>query len=114
MSRLVRMAAGGVLVLALVACGSGGQPTPAGTPAVTVQLAAQGSAFDKNRLDVPADATFAIDFNNTDAVPHNVSIHGNGTARTGDTFSRAGRAHVRVRGTAGRHVHAFSATSTRT
>jgi plastocyanin len=75
-------------VVLISACGGGaGQPTPAGTPAATVQLVARGSAFDKNRLDVPADAAFAIDFNNTDAVPHNVSIHGNGSARTTDTFS---------------------------
>ena len=90
MSRLLRMAAGGGLALALVACGSGGQPTPAGTPAATVQLTAHNAAFNVNSLQVPADVTFAIDFDNTDAIPHNVSIQGTGGVRTGETFSGPG------------------------
>lgn len=69
----------------------GGQPTPAGTPATTVELSAHSTAFDQARLEVPADQTFAIDFTNTDPAPHNVAIHGNGAVRTGEAFSGPGQ-----------------------
>jgi plastocyanin len=57
---------------------------PAGSPAVsaapgasvTLQLAAQGIAYDRTDLEAPANTPFQIAFTNTDAgIPHNVSIH---------------------------------------
>jgi plastocyanin len=75
-----------VMGLLLAACG-GSSPTPAGTPAVTVPLSAVNLAFDQSTLSVPADETFAIDFDNKDAVPHDVDISGNGQSRTSDPFS---------------------------
>jgi len=70
----------------LAACGGTG-PTPAGTPAVTMPLTAKNLAFDRAMMAVPADQTFAIALDNQDAVPHDVSINGNGQSRTSEPFS---------------------------
>lgn len=75
-----------LLGLTLAACGSSG-PTPAGTPAVTIQLTAQNIAFDKASFTVPADVTFAVELNNQDAAPHDVDISGNGISRQTEPFS---------------------------
>jgi plastocyanin len=69
----------------LVGCG-GGQPTPAGTPSVTLPLVAYNLAFDQTQLTVPADATFAIALDNRDAAPHNVNITGSGVSRETEPF----------------------------
>jgi plastocyanin len=69
-----------------VACGVAPGPSPAGTPAVTVQLVAVGNAFEPAALTVVAGAPFAIDFENRDTIPHNVAIHGP-NKMTSDVFS---------------------------
>jgi plastocyanin len=65
--------------LTLAACGSSVQPaqrpSELGTPAgPAVSLAADAIAFDTAELHVPANTPFTIEFENRDAVPHNVSI----------------------------------------
>ncbi len=50
-------------------------------------LTAKDLAFDKSSFGVPADVTFAVEFNNQDAAPHDVDISGNGQSRTSDPFS---------------------------
>ena len=73
------------------ACGAGGQPTPAVSPTATVEVTANEIAFTEAQIALPADAPFAIDFDNQDSVPHNVSIHGSGEARTGDVVTGPSR-----------------------
>jgi plastocyanin len=61
----------------------GGEATPAptdggngGPVGVVIEISAQGIAFDKDTLTVPADTPFQIVFANNDAgIPHNVAIH---------------------------------------
>lgn len=65
-----------VCAFAVVACGGAPSATPAGTPAVTLELSAHNSRFDLSQLDVIANAPFAIHFRNLDSTPHNVSIRG--------------------------------------
>jgi len=51
-------------------------PAPSGQPAgPTLQIAAENVAFDTAALSAPADTPFKIDFDNRDAIPHNVAIH---------------------------------------
>ena len=75
-----------LLLVALAACGGGPARTPEGTPAVTLELSATNSIFDKTQLEVVADAPFAIEFENRDAIPHNVAIQGGGAGMTGEVF----------------------------
>jgi plastocyanin len=72
--------------LALAACGGTPPPTPEGTRAVTLELVAANSTFDKTELSVPADVPFAIEFENRDVVPHNVSIQAGPPAMIGEVF----------------------------
>jgi len=67
------------ILLLLTACGGSAQPTPLGTPAVTLQLAAADIKFDQSTLTVPADAPFAIAFDNRESAMHNVTIRKGGT-----------------------------------
>jgi plastocyanin len=80
-----RLALVALTVLA-AACGGGAAPTPAGTPAVTLSLIAQNSKFDQSQLTVTANAPFAIQFENRDSVPHNVSIQGGPPGTAGEVF----------------------------
>lgn len=75
------------LALAVVGCAAAGSPSSPGHPAVTVQLAADKMAFDRPTLTVPAGAAFAIEFENREVVPHNVSIRGGPGGMTGGLFS---------------------------
>ena len=56
-----------------------GEATPApsgGTATVVLNLTAQGTAYDTDTLEVPANTPFQIVFVNNDAgIPHNVAIH---------------------------------------
>ena len=81
------LAVGGALFLGAlpVGCG-GGQPTPVGTPAVTLTLVANNLTFDQSQLTVPSDATFAITLDNRDVSPHNVDIRGTGVSRQTEPF----------------------------
>jgi hypothetical protein len=87
---------GGVMVAApspTAAPGAPAPPTegcePSGT---TLEVAAQGIAFDMNCLAAPAQQPFEIVFNNQDqAIPHNVAIYTDSSAEEtlfeGETFS---------------------------
>ena len=56
--------------------GQTGEPPPGGGPGDTVvQIAALNIAYDKAELTVPAGEGFRIEFDNQEAVPHNVAIH---------------------------------------
>ena len=55
--------------------------TPAETRTVTVDLVAQGNAFDKQIITVPAGARVVISFINQDRIPHNVSVYESRQAR---------------------------------
>ncbi len=71
----------GVAVLALVV--SSWASLALGAEAFTVSLTAQGLAFDKSVVTVPAGATITLHFVNKDGgVPHNVAIYENETAKT--------------------------------
>jgi plastocyanin len=84
----------GLLALALSGCGAPAA-TPAGTPALTLKLSATDSIFDKTELTVVADAPFAIEFENRDAIPHNVSVQAGQPGMIGETFGGpATRTHV--------------------
>jgi plastocyanin len=50
-----------------------------GTP-VTIDLVAQGMAFDKKTITVPPSARVTINFNNKDSIPHNFAIYTNSSA----------------------------------
>ena len=71
----IAMLAGGIAI-AVTAGGRGGEPGPGGSGAV-VRLAAANIAFDPTTLSVPAGAPFTIEFDNRDAVQHNVQIFDN-------------------------------------
>jgi plastocyanin len=55
------------------------QSTTGGTP-VTINLVAQGMAFDKKTITVPAGASVTINFNNKDTVRHNFALYNNSSA----------------------------------
>lgn len=78
-----------VSALVLGACG-GSPPAPSGSPAVTLELSAQNSKFDKTDLEVPAGAIFAIHFQNLDPLPHNLSIRGGPSPMTTEIFGGPG------------------------
>lgn len=78
------------LAMALAGCASAPATPPAGTPAVVLRVAAANMAFDQSALVVPADVTFAMDFDNRDGVPHNVSIQGAPSRMTGDVITGPG------------------------
>jgi plastocyanin len=72
---------------------SGAACRPDGT---TLQISAQNIAFDKNCLAAPTGKPFTIDFENKEAVPHNVEIFTDSSATerlggaTGPTDTIAG------------------------
>ncbi|CAN5583839.1 hypothetical protein BH23CHL7_BH23CHL7_16200 [soil metagenome] len=84
---LAALAALAAVAAVVAACG-GNPPaaTPAGTPATTVEIAADNLAFDRDVLTVPAGAPFAIHFENREALLHNVSIHDSAPLFTGEIF----------------------------
>jgi plastocyanin len=58
-----------------------GEPTGPPPEGETVEISAQGTAFDTSELTLPADAPSTIVFDNQDPLPHNVAIY---TAEGGD------------------------------
>lgn len=70
-----------------VACGGAPAASPAGTPAVTVEISALNSVFDRSELQVIAGAPFAVRFENLDTVPHNVSVRGGPAPLIGEIFT---------------------------
>jgi plastocyanin len=84
-----------ILVLVVAACtataGSSHAPPPS-APAGGAVIVAEGLAFDRTRLDVPAGVAFGLLFENRDGAPHNVTILDRGGASLfeGETFGGPG------------------------
>jgi plastocyanin len=57
-------------------------PTPTPGQSVTINLVAQGFAFDKATITVPAGASVTINFTNKDSAPHNFALYTNSSATT--------------------------------
>ena len=77
----------GALAVVFAGCISAPATPPAVTPGVFLDLAAVSMAFDQTRLALPADTPFAIDFENRDTVPHNVTIRSGKPGFTGEIFT---------------------------
>ena len=60
--------------------------TPAASPSVLVRVVAANSVFQPTSLTAPPDATFAVEFENRDTVPHNVSIRAGLPGFSGEIF----------------------------
>jgi plastocyanin len=52
-----------------------GEPTGSPPEGETVEITAQGTAFDTSELTLPADKPSTIVFDNQDSLPHNVAIY---------------------------------------
>jgi plastocyanin len=71
----------------------GGAPGPGGCEpdGTTLEITAEGTAFDTNCLAAPAETPFEIVFNNEGQLPHNVAIYTDSTAAEtlfqGETFT---------------------------
>jgi plastocyanin len=82
MTRSIRRAAGFFLAAAvLVSCSAsaaGGPPPTA--PAGGAVITANGTAFDRQQLVVPAGTAFPLLFENREGAPHNVTIYDEGSA----------------------------------
>jgi plastocyanin len=82
-----RLGAAPAIILALGIVGActtavvGGPPPTA--PAGGVVITAQDLAFDRTRLDVPAERPFLMLFENREGAPHNVAIY---DGRSGEPF----------------------------
>jgi plastocyanin len=96
MQRFVSFLGAGLLALTVVACGSGASPAPSGpVPSLAAnspRIVAKDIKFMTTTATAPANAPFAMDFDNQDSVPHNVSISSSGGQNVfkGDIFSGAG------------------------
>lgn len=84
--RPVNLALVAGLAVAFAACTSAPATSPAGTPGAVLRLASTNSTFDPSNLTVPANTVFAIEFENHDAVPHNVSIRASRPGFAGEVF----------------------------
>ena len=64
----------------LVGCSTtaGHAGPPPSTPPGGAVVVAQGIAFDRSQLDVPAGTAFPLVFENRDGAPHNVRIYDDG------------------------------------
>ena len=80
----------GLVALIVVACSGAPATSVAGSPAVTLAMAAESNKFDTSALEVPAGAPFVIEFDNRDSVPHNVAIRGGPSPMSGEIFSGPG------------------------
>jgi plastocyanin len=95
MKRFVPLLGLGLLVLVVAGCGSATASPSA--PAVSLspdspKIVAKDLKFTTTEITAPADKAFAIDFDNQDSVPHNVSIEkGGSNVFRGEVFS--GPAH---------------------
>ena len=72
--RAILLVASGVLIACTSATGAGGSPPPA--PSGGAVITAQGIAFDRQQLEVPAGRPFQLLFENREGAPHNVTIYG--------------------------------------
>lgn len=71
--RAILLLAAGVLVACTATDGAGGSPPPA--PSGGAVITAQGIAFDRQQLDVPAGLPFPLLFENRESAPHNIRIY---------------------------------------
>jgi plastocyanin len=81
--------------VALAGCGpsAGASGPPPSAPAGGAGLRADGLAFDREHLDVPAGRPFKLLFENGDGAPHNVRIYDEGVDRplfVGEVFGGPG------------------------
>ena len=77
----------------IAALETGESPPPVGDGecSTTIEIKADNLAFDIDSFEVPADTDFCINFENLEAVPHNVAIYDGGDALfTGDPLNEAG------------------------
>jgi plastocyanin len=78
MQRVASFLCTGLLTLTLAACSSGATPAPSGpAPSLAAdspRVVAKDVKFTTTSLTAPANAAFAMDFDNQDNVPHNVAI----------------------------------------
>lgn len=74
LGRAILLLAGGVLVACAASAGAGGSSPPA--PSGGAVITAQGIAFDRQQLNVPAGRPFSLLFENRESAPHNVRIYG--------------------------------------
>jgi plastocyanin len=73
---VVLLLTGSVLAACTASAGAGGQSaSPPSAPAGGAVIIAQGIAFDRTQLDVPAGRPFLLLFENRDGAPHNVRIY---------------------------------------
>jgi plastocyanin len=87
----IGLLAGALLLAACSPTPSPTGPAPSAPPGGAV-IVAQGVAFDRTRVDVPANAAFPLLFENRDSVPHNITIldAGGRPLFVGETFSGYG------------------------
>ena len=72
-------------------CAAAAGPPPSAPPGGAV-ITANGLAFDRQELDVPAGRAFPLLFENREIAPHNVAIFAEGSANAlfaGEIFSGA-------------------------
>jgi plastocyanin len=64
------------VALSVTACSaaSGDAGAPPSAPAGGALIVADGLAFDRTRLEIPAEVAFPLLFENRDGAPHNVAI----------------------------------------
>jgi len=78
MQRLLLLCVAAMAVLSVTACGAGASASPTGpAPTLTAnspKIVAKDVKFTTTAVTAPANSAFTIDFDNQDAVPHNVSI----------------------------------------
>lgn len=72
LGRTLLLLASSMLLACTTATGAGGSPPPA--PSGGAVITAQGTAFDRQQLDVPAGRPFQLLFENREGAPHNVTI----------------------------------------
>ena len=66
-------------------------PTGGGECSTTIEIKANDLAFDIDSFEVPAETEFCINFENQEAIPHNVAIYDGGEALfTGDALNEPG------------------------
>ncbi len=73
---IVSVLLAGSIAVGCTASAAGGPPLAA--PAGGAIITAQGIAFDRRQLDVPAGRPFLLLFENRDGAPHNVTIYDDG------------------------------------
>lgn len=84
------LAAACIYLLAACASPTGTAAPPPPAPSGGAVITAQGIAFDRQELTVPADRPFPLLFENREGPPHNVTIYEEGGGQPlfiGETFS---------------------------